>query len=77
MTKTLVALVLIAGGILPVTRLVDTEKSCLPDCRRPRARIKFRKLGACRRLCQPATLQSHRSLAEVLLFEAEYYGCQS
>jgi hypothetical protein len=27
MTKTLVALVLIAGGILPVTRLVDTEKS--------------------------------------------------
>ena len=78
MTKTLLALVLIAGGILPVTRLVDTEKSVPARLSPPTgADQKFRKLGACRRLCQPATLQSHRSLAEVLLFEAEYYGCRS
>ena len=56
MTKTLVALVLIAGGILLVTRLVIPTSLCQPDCRRLRARIKSRKLGACRRLCRPATL---------------------
>ena len=53
MTKTLVALVLIAGGILLVTRLIDTDKPV--PARHQRTRAKSRKLDACRRLCQPAT----------------------
>ena len=57
MTKTLVALALIAGGILLVTRFVDTDKPMPAQARRLRARTKCLKLDAGRRLSQPATLK--------------------
>ena len=55
MTKTLVALVLVAGGILLVTRLVDTDKPVPARLRRLRTRTKSRKLDTSRRVCRPAT----------------------
>ncbi len=55
MTKTLVALVLIAGGILLVTRLIDTDKPVPADCRRLWTRTKSRKLNTSRRVCRLAT----------------------
>jgi hypothetical protein len=75
MTKTLVALVLIAGGILLVTRLVDTDKPVPARLSPPTDQI-----SEARRVSPTMSardLQSYRSLAEVLLFEAEYYGCRS
>ena len=78
MTKTLVALVLIAGGILLVTRSVDTDKPV--PARLVAAYGRGPNLGNSTRVADcvsPRRLQSHRSLAEVLLFEAEYCGCRS
>ena len=78
MTKTLVALVLIAGGILLVTRLVDTDKPVPARLSPPtdadqisEARRVSPSMSASRRL------QSYRPLAEVLLFQTEYHGCRS
>ena len=55
MTKTLVALVLIAGGILLVTRSVDTDKPVPARLSPPTGADQISGLDACRRLCQPAT----------------------
>ena len=62
MTKTLVTHFepLIAGDILLVTRLVDTDEPMPPDCRRLRARAKCLKLDGGRRLFSaPQHLQSY------------------
>ena len=55
MTKTLVALALIAGGIVLVTRVVDTDKPMPARLSPPTSADQISEARLVSRLCQPAT----------------------
>jgi hypothetical protein len=79
MTKTLVALVLIAGGILLVTRVVDTDKP-VPSRLSPPTSVD--QMSEARRVSPTISARDVCNLIDPwqkcsALFEAQYYGCRS